>query len=957
LFSQEVPVLWNCLRPWVKLRARLASRRGGPGRHRVLVLAALEDRTLPTFAAPVAVDLGAAPKAVAVGHLEGNKAPPDVVTANADGSVSVLLGDGHGGLQNPIRIALGTTPVGVAVGDFLGNGFEDVATANLDGTVSVLLSNGNGTFQPARTFPAGGTPAGIAVGDFQGDGRLDIATANRDGTVSVLPGDGKGGFGSAISSQVGGTLTSVAAGEFSGDGKTDLVVGATSSLSVLTSNGDGTFTVKTTVPFFFVYAGLPFPVAVRSVAVSDLRGDGKQDIVALTDSSVSSLLGNGNTPVSVLLGNGDGTFATPVGVNTGGPSVASIVVGDFNGDGKPDLVTSNAAPSSPPGSPTLGFLAGNGNGTFQPVRLTNVGEEASALAAGSFNATGKLDVVFASPDTVAVVAGNGDGTFRTAPSFSANVFPVAIASGDFNGDGKADLVTTGFDDTVAVRLSNGDGTFRPGPTLQVPSFPTSVVVGDFNGDGKADLAVGIGSTIDVFLGNGDGTFRAPRVLNLGSNISIGSLVAADFNHDGKTDLAAAGTLPNSQQTGMVVVFTSNGNGTFRKTASVTVGVIAEGLAAADLNGDGKLDLVTTTFLPDGSRDVKVLLGNGNGTFGKPIATTPGGGATSVAAGDFNGDGKQDLVLLDGRDHTLLVLPGNGNGTFGNPLTYLFDSPPRAMGGPVVADFFGDHKLSVAVVTGTGDVSVLRGNGDGTFQAAVNYLTNFGATQPGALVAADFNGDGKPDLATLGFLSDDVSVLLNTTPGPTVAAPVATTTTLSVPNPAVAGQRLTLTATVTATTGVPAGTVTFFDGGKVLGEVALDPNGQASLLVTLGVGTHALRASFSGLNPFAASTATVREAVTAAATRTALTAEPGFAGTGVVVLTAAVAPVAANSRVPTGTVTFFDGTQVLGTATLYPDGEATLFVYTLTPGKHVLTAVYSGDGTFQGSTSDPVVLTV
>src|SRR5262249_53336940 len=154
-----------------------------------------------------------------------------------------------------------------------------------------------------------------------------------------------------------------------------------------------------------------------------------------------TLVGNGNAPVSVLLGNGDGTFAAPVGVNPGATSVASIVVGDFTGDGKPDIVTSNDTSNS--GTPSLSVLAGKGDGNFAAPRITTLGVTGTALAAGNFQG-GNLDLVLASnrgSDIVAVLPGNGTGTFTVTPTYAANVlYPDAIASGDFTGSGKADLV-------------------------------------------------------------------------------------------------------------------------------------------------------------------------------------------------------------------------------------------------------------------------------------------------------------------------------------------------------------------------------------------------------------------------------------------------------------------------------------------------------------------------------------
>jgi hypothetical protein len=822
--------------------------------------------------------------------------------------------------------------------------------AKTNGTVTVLLSNGNGTFKAPTSFSiGGGTLTGVAVADFNGDGKLDIVTASSNGAVSVLLGNGNGAFRPVLIPAVTSSrLTSVAVGDFNGDGKPDLVVGTNTGLDILLGLGGGVFRLNQQVTFARKIDNIVFVSAVNSVGVTDLRGDGKEDVLALAADGVS-----------VLLGNGDGTVQNPVAQASGAYGAASFVVGDFNGDGKPDLAVSNFSAQFG-GGPSVSVLTGKGDGTFNAARTTTLGETASALAAGDFGGDGKLDLVMASnagSNSVTVLPGKGDGTFVAAPAVIANVLPTDIVAGDFNGDGKPDLAVAGSAGVV-VLLGNGDGTFRAGPTLINNSPGGPIVVGDFNGDGKQDIAVSAGSRVQVFLGNGNGTFQAPKVFNLAISESIVSMVAGVFVPGGGLDLAVTVLTQSGPEDSVVTVLLNNGNGTFVKGQTINVGQDALGLAAADINGDGKLDLVTTSFLPDGTRNVEVLLNKGKGTFEAPIITTPGGSSTTVATGDFNGDGRQDVLLTDYRDNTVSVLLGNGNGTFGTPLVFHFNNPVLEVGVPAVGDFFGDGKLSVAVSTGLGVVSVLRGNGDGTFQANVDYIGDFHGQQPAAVVAADLNGDGKLDLAATNFLTDDVSVLLNTSP-PSSQATIATTTKLtSDAHTAVFGQQVTLTATVTSAKGVPTGTITFFNGSTPLGEVALDPNGQARLLVQLAPGTHSLRASFAGIAPFTASaSATLSETVNKDATKTKLTVDTNAFGiSGFVLLTVNITPVAPGAGSPTGTVTFFEGNKIIGTGSV-SGGQATLFLERkLGPGKHTVTAVYKGDDDFDASTSPAVTFT-
>jgi hypothetical protein len=213
-----------------------------------------------------------------------------------------------------------------------------------------------------------------------------------------------------------------------------------------------------------------------AVAVGDFNGDGKPDL------AVANLSGN---TVSILLGNGDGSFQTPAAYRVEGAPIA-VAVGDFNGDGKPDLVVSTS------GGDSVAVLRGQGDGTFQPAGMYGVGSGPGAVVVGDFNGDGKADIAvenFATHD-VSVLLGRGDGTFAAAVSYGAGLSPGGLAAGDFNGDGVLDLAVANHNShNVSILLGRGDGTFRPAEQYALGWMPAGVAVGDFNGDGRLDLAV------------------------------------------------------------------------------------------------------------------------------------------------------------------------------------------------------------------------------------------------------------------------------------------------------------------------------------------------------------------------------------------------------------------------------------------------------------------------------------
>lgn len=904
--------------------------------------------------------------------------------------------------KNPTLISTATDPTTISQADLNGDGKIDLAYLDGGGpfVLHILLGNGDGTFRHGQdiTLPngIGGT---ITVADVNKDERPDLVLGGESptGQIAVLLGNGDGTFAAPVISQFTPSGTDfptinsvIGVADFNGDGAVDLAAsdGQNDAVYILLGNNTGSFTLKTSL---FNGGG---PV---NVLTADLNGDGHIDLV---------VRGSLAADATVYLGKGDGTFQAGVGY-AGPHNIASVILRDMDGDGHLDMVVTGF-------NNTVDILHGNGDGTFAATSsggTSNGGPLPSLLAINDFNSDGILDLAVATGNGICILLGKGNLAYGPPICYSGSPTAISAVMADFNRDGfedfaeiapggialtfgiaggtlqSADVYDLGEDPAnLAVADFNGDNildiavnTTQPAPVIllgksggkftvpAIPGPPTNsaaagMYTGDFNGDGKADLLLTntsptTGATI--LFGTGNGTFSAPVVPPISTTPGSGVAVLGDFNHDGTTDIGVLDLQSFD-------ILLGERNNTFEIKNNFFGELDLEGVAVGDFNKDGKLDIV---FSQDSANPLQIWLGNGDGTFNLghqlPGINLP----QVIAVADFDGDGNPDIASLEGFFSVVQIYYGNGDGTFQNPVNLPLEREYLQM---QAIDIDNDGKPDL-VFTDNKVISIIHNLGKRNFSAEEHVL----AGSIGSFVVRDVNGDGLPDILVANGGTGTsvgpttVTVLLNQGAAKTISSQLSVS-----PEPSTYGQPFTIHIAIT-----PQGTNPPTPTGSV--AISIDDIPVATLPVTslnlsysdpnspsLSVGVHTLVATYSGDQNYGAASFTDQHEIIPIVfpTTTTLTATPTTATASETVrFTVNVTSPGQNANAPnplSGAVVFRDGSTNLGTVQLGSGSTATFDTALLSAGTHGIAAYYLGytaqfeqTASFAPSNSSPTAITI
>ena len=746
-----------------------------------------------------------------MGDLDGDGDLDILVGDSFFGSpgISVLKNNGDQTFAAPVYYPVPLQEVvgEVALSDFDGDGDLD-AFATIRGSfdqmtkIKVWRNNGDGTFAAPIEFPTGQGPAGIVIADFTGDGKPDVITANYGGSsISLLRHNGlngqQAGFLPPVTFNATNHAEKIAAADVNGDGILDVVVGETvdigplATLAVMINTGNGNFAAPV------IYDAAPGGrFGSTAVALADLDNDGDVDLIG------GGLYQNGsidNGAVTIRRNNGNGTFgAAEIILFTNPnfvPNPKEITTGFINGDGFPDIVA--AVPS---GRAIEGFVVvnSNGSGGFNTPVYYEASQQTFDVAVVDLDKDGHGDVITVANSSAAVTVHKnlGNGSFPVLTRYEVASLSDAVESADIDNDGDIDIVVNGVvdivsnDGVVKILKNNGNGTFAPAIDYTPARTFGDMKLRDINGDGFLDLVLAPNACCSPYhfgtaLNLGNGTF-APTVVTEVFSCGDGTIDAADLDGDGDLDIVLTEEETCAGQTDShIFIFRNDGNQNFVRMPDIVLhGDLPHGLALADVTGDGNIDIITA--LP---RGMAVFPGNGNLTFGAPIISTTR--PFKFKMRDFNRDGLLDVGMIlqqeaFGTDLIATAL-GNGNGTFQAVRTQTGSSVLenlRISNDLEPGDVNGDGTPDLVVFNyASNDVSVFIVNPDGSLRPHQRY--GIGNT-PILGTMADFDGDGRIDVAAaIGLppsgLHNAVVILRNTggpagTPTPTPTASATATVT-------------------------------------------------------------------------------------------------------------------------------------------------------------------------------------
>ncbi|MCL5028325.1 MAG: T9SS type A sorting domain-containing protein [Bacteroidetes bacterium] len=746
------------------------------------------------FSVSTDFNTGTSPASVAYGDLNGDGKQDVVVTNYVSNTVSVFLNTTTNGSSTPsfstrADFTTGNGPISVAIGDLNGDGKLDIIVANSnDNTVSVFFNtttNGSSTpsFAAKTNFTTGTTPYYVAAADLNGDGRLDIVTANPvSNNISVLLNTTSNGastpyFTGKTDFATGSSCRWVAIADLNGDGKSDIVsanYGANTVSVLLNTTSNGTYTPSFSADNIFTTGTNP-----AAVAIADVNKDGKPDIVAANYSS--------NT-VSVFFNTTADSASTPTFSSktdfTTSTGPTAITVSDLNGDGKPDIVTANYNAN------TISVLLDTtSNGASIPSFTAktdfSVGTNPRGVVIADLNGDYKPDIVTANIGTnnISALLNTTPDTmytplFSSMTNFNTGSSPASVAYGDLNGDGKQDVVVANYaSNTISVFIdTTPDSTTTPSFSTKTDfttgNAPISVAIADLNGDGRLDIAVANSNdnTVSVFFNttpNGVSTpsFTAKKDFTTGATPYY--VAIANLNGDGKPDIITAN--PNSNNISVLLNTTSSGASvpSFSAKTDFSTGSSCRWIGIGDFNGDGKLDIATANY---GANTISVLLNTTpdsaiTPSFSTNALFTTGTNPASIAISDINRDGLQDIVVDNYGSNTVSVFfnttPfGATSPSFSTKTDFTTGTGPTAV---AVSDLKGKGKSDIVIANyNSNNVSVLlnttiKGASIPTFSSKTDFSTG---TNPRGVTITDINGDNKPDIITDNIGTNNISVLLN-----------------------------------------------------------------------------------------------------------------------------------------------------------------------------------------------------